>query len=235
MGILKNQRGVILMATIILLMFMLMLVGITADFMRAFLIKRELQDSIDAAVISATQIDSTQQRSNYEYEKGQLVTPPLGHSYCTNYKPYWVNNVVSTSNPLVYVSGPCVQYIGEQQRWVDYTKGTDTAQSVAQSIYNYNISHSRILNKNAQCLSGTTATFTVYNNQADPRYPSVTGEVNATLKTTFLAKIISPTIPIICKTQATTHYEDISNFKDKGLHSVPADVWGTYGVRSMTK
>lgn len=70
MRILINQNGVILMATIILLTFLLLITGFVADFMQAFIVKRELQDALDAAVISAAQSESAQSQSKYRFEVG---------------------------------------------------------------------------------------------------------------------------------------------------------------------
>lgn len=66
----RNEDGVILLSTIILSMVFLLLSGMVTDFMRAFVVKRELQDALDAAVISAAQSELAQSRSKYSFEVG---------------------------------------------------------------------------------------------------------------------------------------------------------------------
>lgn len=149
----------------------------------------------------------------------------------------------TTSNPRSLKTGSCVQYIGEVNRWIDYNQGSKPAQQIAQELFDFNKNNSRIIQRNLSkgTLSNIAPTFYVYNNPNDPRYPSAAGEINATLKATFLRKILNSDIPINCKSQATTHYIVYENSINKGLNKIPADAWpnpgavrtGTSGQRSM--
>lgn len=245
MRVFKDERGTILLATIIFLTLFLMLAGFIADFMRAFVVKRELQDALDAAVISATQSEEEQSRSNYIFSQGEYKCSFHKGSKtcsCENWKTVHKKNEKTIEDPSSLAKGKCVKYVGEAERWIDYGKGS-SVETIATKIFKYNKDNSRIIQKNLANgkLSGVTPAFYVYNNRNDPRYPSVAGEINASLKTTFLSKIVSRNIPIKCKAQATTHYVVIEKSDNKGAHKVPADAWpnpgsprtGTAGQRNI--
>jgi len=228
----KNQEGAILMATIIFLTLLLLLMGIVGDYMRVFVIKRELQDAIDAAVISAAQIDAEKNRSQYIFQIGELVCDEYGCS-CEGWSPTSITTK-TTDNPESLMSGPCVAYRGEYNRWIDYNAGTPS-QTIAQSVFNQNITHSAIIQKNINSgaiQNSITPQFYIHNNQSDPSYPSIAGEVSIDVKPYILHKIIgSSSIPITCRSQANTDYEVYSNGIYKGLSPVPADHWSPGGRR----
>lgn len=103
---LKNEQGVIMMMTIIFLTLFLLIMGIVADYMKVFVIKRELQDALDAAVISAAQTEGTQIRSNYLFNKGEYICTTKKKNgvttttcKCENWMLYTMRDHVSVSDP----------------------------------------------------------------------------------------------------------------------------------------
>jgi hypothetical protein len=232
----REQKGIILMMTILMLTFLLVLMGIVGDFMRMFVVKRELQDALDAAVISAAQIDSDKKQSQYIYEVWHTCTACNQFScwtYCCH-PPYAVSITRKTvDNPDELGSSQCDIYRGEYNRWIDYNKG-QSPQALAQDVFNGNIDASALIKRgqsNGDIQSAITPVFYINNVQGSPLYPSIAGEVTITIKPYILNKIIGvSTIPITCRSQSNTDYEVFKNGIYKGLNPVPAPQWSGGGI-----
>lgn len=246
----KDKRGVALMMTVFFLVFLLLLIGIASDFMRAYVAKREVQDALDAATLSAAQVSSEQYRTTFVYKVEDYNCYPDDcggeDCYCEDPRADCEPDLpVGTNGETAYSGtsysfdicggssnrGLCVTYLGEWERWIDYTKGMP-AQQVAEDIWQYNVDNSRLASRD---LSNTDAEFYVANSRTDPEYPSVSGWITTSVPTVILTHFIGPEISFTCRSQSMTTYMVYEGGYQVGLNPIPADHWNEPGYENRER
>ncbi|MDK2816266.1 MAG: hypothetical protein PWR22_895 [Moorella sp. (in: firmicutes)] len=216
---LKNdERGVVLLMTVMIIALLLLLAGLATDFARLYVAREELQTAVDAAALAGS-------RQGVRY-----VTITVGYGHCETCCGLDGCSCCCVCDPPVTLTGAekklveeggwrrgtcCDRFLGYEDRWIEYPANTT---AVASSILNLNWPRFMSPEYGGSKLDSKIDVYS-----SGPYYPSVVARAAGMIKTTFLKLAGIQEINSSRCGQAGTFYSVIRNGWLLGKNSAPQD------------
>lgn len=175
---LKDERGVTLLLTVLVMSFLLIMAGIGADLARVWVAREDMQAAVDAASLAGA-------RNAVRYVTVSVLP---GHLECDEDSCYCVSDppIVDRSGTERYMieqggwGDECDDYMGIRHRWLRYPSDT---QEIAEGVLEAN--WPSLLTPSAGG-SRAGAQVKVYGTEGDPHYPSVQAKGEGSIKPVLL-------------------------------------------------
>lgn len=216
-----DQRGAVLLMTVMLIFVILALAGLATDFARMHVSREEMYSAVDAAALAGSLTNKAQNSGAVRYVS---VTIRPGYcETCCDEKSCWCccrqyDYLVRRTAPednIGSVVGQCDSVYGIYRRWIEYGHNTERN---AREILEYNWPKLMRPEKGGNKLSDKVEThsFGAY-------APSVVVEAKGEIDTSFLKVIGIDKLQSQRCSQATTFYEKLELGRTWGRNPPPAD------------
>lgn len=214
-NILRDERGAILLLTVLLLTMLLVLAGIGADLARMWVAREQAQTAVDAASLAGAL--NAERYVTVRVEKGyyDYWTDSDGHTH----KKCATSGTVNRSGLEEYMikergwkHHPCDKYIGIHDRWVEYPANTE---QISRQLLKIN--YPSLIDEPVE------EEIKVFRQEGNKYYPSVVSQLRGKIHTTFLKVAGIDELKLDSDSQSTTFYEVIRDGWIYGRNPAPED------------
>lgn len=217
-GKLRDERGAVLLMTVLLMVVLLLMAGLAVDFTRAWVAGEQLQTAVDAASLAGAR----------HAERYVTVTVWRGHEEwtdCCNEEDCWPcpycvqDDVVDLTGQEKYLVDRwgwmnhwCDIFMGIRNRWLVFPPDTE---SVAAGIFDANWPD--LLSE------GGAERPQVHRDKNSDYYPSVVVRASGSVETTLLRQMGMDDLPVRRCGQAGAFYSVIKDGWELGKSAAPRD------------
>lgn len=218
-GLLEDQRGAVLLMTVLLLVFLLLLAGIGADLARVWVAREDLQTAVDSAALAGS------------LHGVRYVTITVGYGHdatCCGENDCWP---CCECDPPVTLTGAekdlvekggwrrgtcCDRFLGTEERWMQYPGGTE---SVARTMLDANWPELMTPAGGGKMVGSPD----IQTHESGRYAPSVVARARGSINTVLLKIVGIDTIEFERCGQAGTFYDVITGGWALGKNGAPGD------------
>ncbi len=197
----RDERGVIMLMTVLVFVVMLVMLGIGVDLARVWVAREQAQTAVDAAALAGAR--NAVRHVTVSVAPGYLECDLFG-CRCVNDSP---EDRSGTEKRMVEQKGwrhnACDKYMGIRKRWLEYPSDTGR---VASELLRLNYPSLLETESGGERASGK---IKIYDRESDMYYPSVVAAIKGNVKTTFLKIVGIDSLPVQNCGQATSFYNKV--------------------------